>query len=113
MGFDVITAPGYTVETFTASVERAKGSQLRIWPSERPGVVMVSSSRGPAVYAVTRHSCDCMAGAHGRVCQHRAWACHCADVWGIDLCNDTVIGSDLQGCPVTERERAAQLQEVA
>lgn len=95
----VVDAPGFTLEQFTAAVERAKREQLRTTPGT--GCVMVQSGSDDARYAVTRDRCDCMAGQTHRYCKHRALAIYLQDVQGVDIMRIPTIGFNERGVSVT------------
>lgn len=108
----MIDAPGFTSETFASGVEKAIGlGTLHMTPAR--GSVLVESARSDAQYAVTRTSCSCPGHrSHGH-CYHRAAVLYCADVWGIDVHRERILGFDAEGWPVTAAERRHALQEVA
>jgi hypothetical protein len=89
----MVLAPGFTSGAqFTAYVARAKAAGLRTRPTDRPGVVMVSSGSSPAVYAVTRTSCSCTAGQTHGYCYHRSLVIWMHDVEGVPVCTMPTIG---------------------
>jgi hypothetical protein len=110
----LVTAPGFDEITFAAGLAKArKIATLHIRPSMTKGHVQVTSARTGASYLVSRTSCTCMGHmGHGH-CYHRAAAIACADLYGIEVCQDYVLGFDEAGHAVTYDQRAAQLQEVA
>jgi hypothetical protein len=110
----LVTAPGFDEVTFAAGLAKAREiATLHIRPSMKRGHVLVTSARTGASYLVSRTSCTCMGHmGHGH-CYHRAAAIACADLYGIDVYQDYVLGFDEAGHAVTYDQRAAQLQEMA
>src|SRR5690606_17488912 len=91
----LIEAPGFTPETFTASLERAQTrGYFHITPG-RNGAVMVDSGTSDARYVVTRQSCTCKAGMSHGYCCHRAAAIFVSDFYGFDGLE--ILGFDLEG----------------
>lgn len=109
----VLEAPGFTSETFTAALNRARQDATMPMIPARAGVVLVESKRTGERYAVTRQGCSCPAGLSHGYCKHRAAVIAAADLYGIPVCSTHVLGFDPAGHPVTAAERAAQLEEVA
>lgn len=109
----VVEASGFTSETFASGVEKAvRIGTMHMIPSGH-GSVLVLSARTGARYVVTRTHCSCPGHhSHGH-CYHRAAVLYCADVWGVDVNREHLLGFDPHGWPVTETQRVAQLSEVA
>lgn len=59
------------VDRMQAAYERAMREGIRLY--QRPdGSVYAVGSDGQTRYDVTAHTCTCPAGAHDRICKHRA-----------------------------------------
>lgn len=78
-------APGFTTAAFVRAVERARAEGLHVGYTAKRGTVSVHNPAKGMTYLVTRESCTCEAGRHGRACKHRAIALHMFEVEGIDI----------------------------
>ncbi len=82
----VASAPtGFTAESFTRAVDRARREGRTVGDTARPRTVAVHNSTKGMTYLVTRETCTCEAGRVGQGCKHRALAIHMFDVEGVDI----------------------------
>jgi hypothetical protein len=106
----LVNAPGFTADTFTRSLHKArtvKAGSFRSTPIGNGRVLVNAGSH--AEYVVTRTSCQC--DGHrlgGGYCYHRAGVLWC-DAIGIDVCRETVLGFGADGSVVTQADRDREL----
>lgn len=106
----VLEAPGFTSETFTAALHRARTRGTMPMIGAGAGVVLVESVRSGARYRVTRETCSCQGSQSHGVCMHRAAVIAAHDLYGVDVCRGHVLGFDAHGHITTAADRVAQLE---
>lgn len=82
-----VNAPGFTLQTFVAAVERAKADGLKVSPiktNPKGRTAIINPSNGN-IYLTSRTTCTCKAGERGIPCKHIAAAIYAFDVKGRDI----------------------------
>jgi hypothetical protein len=109
----VLEAPGFTSESFTAALHRARSRGTMPMIGAGSGVVLVESARTGERYHATRETCSCPGSQSHGTCMHRAAAIAAHDLYGVDVCNGHVLGFDACGHIITAADRVAALEGAA